>query len=205
MSSVAHNSNHLPLRKLTFEEFLDWCDEDTRAEWIDGRVVIMSPGSLAHQTIEGFLYKLLSIYVEKHQLGVIVQEYLMHLEAQRRGRLPDILFISKARTERIRKTYVEGAVDLAVEIVSPDSVDRDRSEKFAEYQLAGVREYWLIDPIQKIAEFFEAGTDRRFYPVPLCDGAFRSTVIPGFWLKPGWLWEDPLPETLDVLKQLGVI
>jgi len=193
------------LRKLTFEEFLDWCDEDTRAEWVDGRVVMMSPGSFDHQNIETFLITLLRLFVEKHQLGVVVNECLMHLDAQRRGRVPDILFISNARKERIRKTYVEGAVDLAVEIVSPDSVDRDRSEKFAEYQLAGVREYWLIDPQRKLAEFFEAGTDRRFYPVPLCDGAFRSTVIPGFWLKPSWLWEDQLPPTADVLRELGVI
>lgn len=193
------------MRKLTFEEFLDWCDEDTRAEWVDGRVVMMSPGSFDHQNIETFLITLLRLFVEKHQLGVVVNECLMHLDAQRRGRVPDILFISNARKERIRKTYVEGAVDLAVEIVSPDSVDRDRSEKFAEYQLAGVREYWLIDPQRKLAEFFEAGTDRRFYPVPLCDGAFRSTVIPGFWLKPSWLWEDQLPPTADVLRELGVI
>jgi len=193
------------LRMLTFEEFLDWCDEDTRAEWVDGRVVMMSPGSFDHQNIEAFLITLLRLFVEKHQLGVVVNECLMHLDAQRRGRLPDILFISNARKDRIRKTYVEGAVDLAVEIVSPDSVDRDRSEKFAEYQLAGVREYWLIDPQRKLAEFFEAGGDRRFYPVPLCDGAFRSTVIPGFWLKPSWLWEEPLPEAADVLRQLGVI
>ncbi len=204
MSSVAHNSNHLPLRKLTFEEFLDWCDEDTRAEWVDGRVVIMSPGSFPHQTIEGFLFTLLQLFVEKHQLGVVVQEYLMYLETQRRGRVPDLVFISNARKEQIRKTYFEGAVDLAVEIVSPDSIDRDRSEKFAEYQLAGIREYWIIDTAQKTAEFFELGADRRYYPVPLCDGAFRSSVIPGFWLKPKWLWEDPLPASLDVLKQLGI-
>jgi Uma2 family endonuclease len=207
MPSVAHNSNHLPVRKiLTFEEFLDWCDSDTRAEWVNGRVVILSPDNVPHSRIARFLAQVLGIYVQKRDLGeIFVEGILMRLQTVPSARVPDVIFISKARQEQLKHTYFDGAADLAVEIVSPDSVDRDRSEKFSEYQLAGVREYWILDPDRKTAEFFELGTDRRFYPVPLCDGAFRSTVVPGFWLKPSWLWEDPHPDTIDVLRQLGVI
>ena len=205
MSSVARNSNHLPLRKLTFEEFLDWCDGDTRAEWVNGRVVVLSPDNVPHNRIAGFVYKLLSIYVERRQLGeAFIERILMHLQATTSARMPDVLFVSKSRGEQLRHTYLDGAADLAVEVVSPDSVDRDKSEKFSEYQIAGVREYWIIDPARKTAEFYELGTDRRYYPVPLCGGEFRSTVVPGFWLKPSWLWEDPLPDTLDILRELGV-
>jgi Uma2 family endonuclease len=130
---------------------------------------------------------------------------LMKLQATNSARMPDVMFVSTKRLEQLRHTYLDGAADLTVEIISPDSVDRDRSDKFSEYQIAGVREYWLIDPDRRTAEFFELGADRRFYPVPLCDGAFRSSVVPGFWLKPTWLWEDPLPDPIEVLKELGVI
>jgi Uma2 family endonuclease len=205
MSSVAHNSNRLPLRKLTFEEFLDWCDSDTRAEWVNGRVVILSPDNVPHSRIGFFLARVLHIYVERHQLGeVFADKILMRLQATTSARMPDVLFISKSRKDQLRHTYIDGAVDLAVEIVSAESVDRDKSEKFSEYEIAGVREYWIIDPMRKTADFYELGADKRYYPVPLCDGAFRSTVVPGFWLKPNWLWEDPLPDTLDVLRELGV-
>jgi Uma2 family endonuclease len=205
MSSVAHNSNSLPLRKLTFEEFLDWCDSDTRAEWVNGRVVILSPDNVPHIRISSFLSRVLAIYVERRQLGeVFPEKLLMRLQATTSARMPDLLFISKSRAEQLRHTYLDGAADLAVEIISPESVDRDKSEKFSEYQIAGVREYWIIDPIHKTAEFYELGTDKRYYPVPLCDGAFRSTIVPGFWFKPSWLWEDPLPDTLDLLRELGV-
>jgi Uma2 family endonuclease len=195
------------LRKLlSFEEFLDWCEEDTRAEWINGRVLILSPDNLPHNEIEVFLSQTLGIYVKEKKLGhVYVGMVLMKLQATSSARIPDLMFVSNARADQLRHTYVDGAADLAVEIISPESVDRDRSDKFSEYQIAGVREYWIIDPINKNAEFFELGADRRYYPVPLCDGAFRSTVVPGFWLKPSWLWEDPLPQTTDVLKRLGVI
>src|SRR5690349_4780253 len=205
MSSVAHNSNHLPLRKLTFEEFLDWCEEDTRAEWVNGRVVFLSPDNLPHNRIDTFLVRTLGTYIERKKLGEVFDNVLMKLQATNSARLPDLMFVSSARRDQLRHTYVDGAADLAVEIISPDSVDRDRSDKFSEYQIAGIREYWIIDPITRNAEFFELGSDRRYYPVPLCDGAFRSTVVPGFWLKPAWLWEDPLPDTVEVLQQLGVI
>lgn len=40
-----------PKEKMSYEEFLAWCDEDTRAEWIDGNVVMMTPASARHQDI----------------------------------------------------------------------------------------------------------------------------------------------------------
>jgi Uma2 family endonuclease len=194
------------VRKLTFEEFLDWCDEDTLAEWVNGRVVTMSPDNVPHNSLSVFLTTLLSSYVRRKDLGkVFADKILMKLQATNSARMPDVMFVSTKRLEQLRHTYLDGAADLTVEIISPDSVDRDRSDKFSEYQIAGVREYWLIDPDRRTAEFFELGADRRFYPVPLCDGAFRSSVVPGFWLKPTWLWEDPLPDPIEVLKELGVI
>jgi Uma2 family endonuclease len=206
MSSVAHNSNSRPLRKLTFEEFLDWCDSDTRAEWVNGRTVILSPENKTHIELVFFLVQVLGPFVRRNQLGRIYGSgLLMKLPATQSARMPDLLFVSKSREANVEETYLDGPADLAVEIVSPDSADRDTSEKFVEYQAAGVREYWIIDPKRETADFYELGSDRRYYPVPLCDGAFRSTVIPGFWLKPKWLWEEPLPDPLDLLRELGVI
>ena len=46
-----------------------------------------------------------------------------------------------------------GAADLCVEVVSPESVTRDCREKLTEYEQAGVREYWLIDPFRTQARF----------------------------------------------------
>jgi Uma2 family endonuclease len=207
MSSLAHDShqNHLP-RKLTFQEFLDWCDEDTRAEWVNGRVVLMSPASLPHQRIGSFLEIILSSFVRMHQLGEVLRApFLMRLEIVSSAREPDLMFVSQSRMSLLMKTYLDGPADIAIEIVSPDSSVRDRTEKLAEYEAAGVREYWLIDPERKRADFFEQGADRRFYPVPLADGCYHSQVVPGFWFKVQELWDDPLPDALDVLRRLGVI
>ena len=51
-----------PEGKITFEEFLDWCDEDTWAEWVDGEVIMVSPESFEHQDLGSLLETVLRIY-----------------------------------------------------------------------------------------------------------------------------------------------
>jgi len=93
-----------------------------------------------------------------------------------------------------------------VEIISPDSRARDRGEKFYEYEQGGVREYWMIDPLRKPAEFYQRGEDGIYRLVPVGDdGIYRSAVLEGLWLKVEWLWQEPLPRLLSVLKEWGLI
>jgi Uma2 family endonuclease len=106
----------------------------------------------------------------------------------------------------VQSTYLNGPADLAIEITSPESLLRDRGEKFAEYELAGVPEYWLLDPDRKRADFYELGSDGRYRLVtPDEEGRYHSQVVQGFWLKVAWLWQDPLPKVLEVVKELGII
>src|SRR5438128_1649982 len=57
-----------PLGTMSYEEFLDWCDEDTLAEWVRGRVIMTSPASLRHQELLGFLLIVLHFWVRAHDL-----------------------------------------------------------------------------------------------------------------------------------------
>ena len=54
---------------MSYEEFLDWCDEDTLAEWVDGQVIMTSPVSEPHQALADFFLTVLNIYVHQRQLG----------------------------------------------------------------------------------------------------------------------------------------
>ncbi|RMF32783.1 MAG: Uma2 family endonuclease, partial [Chloroflexi bacterium] len=146
----------LPPRRMSYEEFLEWTDEDTLAEWVDGKVVMYSPASRRHQLINGFLATVMGTFVEQRNLGIVLSApFQMKLE--RSGREPDLLFIAREHLGRLRETYLDGPADLAVEIVSPESVGWDRGEKFYEYEAGGVREYWLIDPQRERAEFYRLG------------------------------------------------
>jgi len=57
-----------PLR-LSYEEFLDWLDEDKHAEWVNGEVVMHSPVSRGHNRLGKFLIKVLDAFNEEHDLG----------------------------------------------------------------------------------------------------------------------------------------
>ena len=201
-------SQHSPKKeKLSFEAFLAWLDEDVRAEWVRGEVMMMSPASMRHQEISMFLIKVMGIFVEHHQLGrVLGAPFVVRLPPGETAREPDILFVGKEREKLLRSTYLDGPADLIVEIISPESIGRDRGEKFVEYEQAGVSEFWLIDPLREQAEFYRLGDDNRYHPTPLDEhGVYHSKVLPGFWLRVAWLWQSPPPNTLDVLRDLGVL
>ena len=72
--------------------------------------------------------------------------------------------------------------------------------------MAGVREYWVIDPSRKQAEFYLLGPDGIYASMPVGeDGIFHSEVLDGFWIKVDWLWQDPLPTLMSVLKEWGLV
>jgi Uma2 family endonuclease len=189
-------------KRMTYEEFLAWADEDTRAEWVDGDVVMNSPVSLRHEQITTFLIDVLSQYARLHELGTVVggpfQMKLAHS-----GREPDVLYVAKGHEGRLRDTFLDGPADLVVEVISPESVTRDRQDKFAEYQAAGIPEYWLLDPQPQQAEFYQLDTQGRYQLVPLdARGIYHSRTVPGFWLQVDWLWQDPLPDAVATLLKI---
>ncbi|MGI8656929.1 MAG: Uma2 family endonuclease [Pyrinomonadaceae bacterium] len=196
-----------PRSKVTYEEFLAWADEDVPAEWVDGEVIIMSPASRKHQEVASFLAALLTFFVEAKQAGVIfIAPFQMRLDTRPSGREPDILFIARERLEFLTNTYLNGAADMALEIISPESRVRDRGDKFYEYEQAGVREYWLIDPVRKQAEFYCLNDEGIYQLIPVGeDNIFNSRVLDGLRLNVEWLWQEPLPLLMSVLKEWKLI
>ena len=116
------------------EECLASCDEDTRAEWVDGRVIVTSPVGTLHGRITRFLISLLNDYAQERELGeALGPEIAVRINSKRR-RLPDVLFVAKERADRLYEKHFEGAPNLIIEVVSEDSVDRDWGVKYLEYE-----------------------------------------------------------------------
>jgi Uma2 family endonuclease len=157
---------------------------------------------MRHQEISLFLATVLGDYVSTRDLGTAVQPpFQMKLE---HGREPDLLFVSKSNRERLRETYLDGPADLVVEIASPESGGRDRGEKFYEYARGGVAEYWLIDPDTRWAEFYRLSEEGHYRTAFAgAEGVYHSAVIPGFWLRVEWLWQQPKPHPLQALGEIA--
>ena len=186
---------------VSYEAFLEGADNDGHVEWIDGKVLAVSPPSSRHQDLADFLVALIRVYIESLSLGIVRSAPLqMKLTPEGSGREPDLLFLASANLGRLKKNRLEGPADLAVEIISPESRARDRGEKFYEYEQGGVTEYWLIDPDREQAELYRPDARGVYQLIPLANGVFESTVLSGLKLDTAWLWQDPLPPLLSILK-----
>lgn len=188
-------------RKMTYDEFLRWADEDTLAEWVNGEAKMTSPAPKRHQLLSAFLERILGMFAEQHNLGIVLAAPFQMKLAQ--GREPDLLFVAKEHLERLKETHLDGPADLVIEIVSPESIGRDRGEKFSEYEQAGIPEYWLIDPQREQAEFYRLENNRYRLVVGGREGVYHSVQLPGFWLQLEWLWQPVLPSPIRILAQVA--
>ncbi|HYF50850.1 MAG TPA: Uma2 family endonuclease [Planctomycetota bacterium] len=199
----ASNGKH---RRVSEEEFLAlYGGEDDRAEWVDGEVIEMSPARRDHNNTIQFISTVLQGVAERSSRGdVFIIEFLARLQTPPSLRHPDIAYVSASRAAIIQDTYIDGAPDLIVEVTEPDSMSRDFREKFWDYESAGVREYWIVNPGNQKLEAYRLERG-KFVAIPERQGRVTSHVVKGFYLKPEWLWQRPLPSALKVLREMGVI
>ena len=200
-------SAEISVGKMTYEEFLNWPGDNHHVEWVNGRMVSMSPVTEPHENIRSFLYSLIRLFTEAHHLGRVYSDpFQMKTGPDLPGRAPDIFFVANENLGRVKRLYLEGPADLVVEIISPGCRATDRGEKFYEYEQGGVPEYWLLDPERQQAEFYRRGKDGIYRLVqPGSDGIYHSKALPGLWLKVEWLWQPLPPPILDVVREWKLI
>lgn len=193
--------------RMTFEEFLAWADEDTRAEWVDGEVIEFMPTGQRHIRLVRFLITLISAYVDLRYLGeVLVEPFQFWTKPGQALRRPDVSVLLTASQHRFTPAAMVGAPDLVVEVVSEDSKERDRDDKRAEYAAADVPEYWIVEGREGRdgVTFLALRGDGAYEEVrPDGQGRLHSRVLTGFWLDPTWLAEETLPNLYTVLAAIA--
>jgi Uma2 family endonuclease len=181
--------------------FDELVDEDTRAELIDGVMVVHSPATCEHDDLSGFIRTLMRCYAGARKLGkVLGPDSLVHLATCRRF-APDFYFIRQSRVPRRWRRQFEGAPDLAGEVLSPSTRTDDLEDKRPAYRQAGVGEAWFVDREQHQV-IVDRRRGRRYTETVVTEGRLTSTVLPGFWLDTAWLWAVPLPEEMDCLAEI---
>lgn len=112
-----------------------------RVELIDGALIIMSPQTLFHQFMVNYL---LGAIRPPGDLKVVRE---MDLKISTRQRpVPDVMVVTASSTANLDRTsFTPDDVRLVVEVVSPESEDRDRETKPAKYAKAGIRFLWRVE------------------------------------------------------------
>ena len=185
---------------LVAEDFLDWLTPDRHADLLDGEIAMHSPVSLRHARLLNFVDSLLRLHVERFDLGMVFREVVAVRLSSRNVFLPDLAFYRKARLGLQRDNYIDGAPDLAVEVLSPRTAHRDVGVKFVEYEQHGVEEYWVLDP-ETLAHRFYARRREVLTEFAAGEPVIRSTVLPGLPLCRDWLTPDQPPKVEDCLAE----
>ncbi len=110
----------------------------------------MSPAGGEHGAVIGTLFLLLGNFVRQNGLGVVfgAETGFLIERAPDTVRAPDIAFVSRKRIppDGIPRSYVPGAPDLAVEVVSPGDTVREVDDKVADWLNAGSEAVWVVNP-----------------------------------------------------------
>jgi Uma2 family endonuclease len=122
-------------------------------ELSEGRLIISPSPTTQHQVILGSLFSTLRTYVTSNKLGMIVISPMDVRLKKGIIRQPDIIFMSNEHLDRITNKRW-GIPDLAIEVTSPGTKKEDRKDKYAEYEKAGIKEYWIVDPFKQSVEIY---------------------------------------------------
>lgn len=190
---------HVVAEGISADDFL--AHYEGHYEWARGYVIKMTPVTFEHDKLVGYLRQLIEAYFAHKPIGTVLGDpFVMRLAAVQSQRQPDLQIVLDSNPGDLTDTAMIGPADICIEVVSPGSVKIDYGEKFEEYEQGGVGEYWLIDPIRDEGLFYRLdGTGHYKLHRPDDDGNYVSPVLPPFALHVPTLWQETLPNILEVV------
>ena len=152
-----------------------------RAELINGDLYMMAPPSRLHQQIAGEIYRQTANHIaeNKGRCKAYIAPFAVFLDADDKTYTePDISVVCDE--SKLDDRGCNGAPDWIVEVVSPSSRKMDYMVKLFKYQAAGVREYWIVEPVERTVTVYSfEGNDLHRYSFnePVKSGIIQSLMI----------------------------
>ena len=163
---MAHNLALKIDRKYTYKDYMTWND-DKFWELIDGIPYQMAPPSTKHQRVLGMLFNQFQNYLMGKKCEVFVAPFGVRLPLEneedeyiKNAILPDIAVVCDKKN--LDDAGYRGAPDLIIEILSPSTSKRDVKDKFKLYERAGVKDYWIVDPVHNFIKVYISGKDGTY-------------------------------------------
>jgi len=138
-------------RKLTYQDYVCFPDDRMRHEIIDGDHYMNPAPSPYHQQVSRRLQFQLYTSIEQAELGVVINAPIDVELTEFNIVQPDLVIVLK-QNRIITPTKVKGTPEHVVEILSPSTASNDRTLKRSLYERTGVKEYWIVDPIEHSVE-----------------------------------------------------
>ncbi len=166
-------------RKMTEEEFMRLPDDGRKYELVDGEAKEV-PAGVRHDAIVmqiGFL-----MYPFARKVGILVASSAGFRMVTGNIRSPDVSLILRERLPEgeVPEGFMDGAPDLAIEVISPNEDWAELGRKLGEYFMSGAKEVWLIDPDRKTVTVYKSLIDVQVFHA---DEEIVTDLIPNFKCK----------------------
>ncbi len=146
-------------RHCTYADYRQWPD-DERWELIDGIAYAMAPApTISHQTLAGQLFRQIDQALDGTPCRTLIAPVDVLLPAANETDeqattvvQPDILVVCDPA--KVTENNIRGAPDWIIEVLSPNTARYDHLTKRALYERAGVREYWLVHPVDRVITLY---------------------------------------------------
>lgn len=154
-----------------YADYQHW-DDGQRWELIDGEAFAMAPAPVVdHQIIVGAMFAQLHQQLRGKPCKPMLSPLDVLLPRSQEADddvtttvQPDLLIVCDS--SKIHHKFVRGAPDFVVEVVSPGNASHDHVRKRRRYEQAGVRELWLVDPVERV-----------LWAYTLTDGAYALVAV----------------------------
>lgn len=176
----------LPQERIYTIEDIYALPDGQRAELIDGRMYLMAPPKRIHQKLVSQFTKVIGSYIDtKHgNCEIYPAPFAVFLNKDGRNYVePDISVICDR--SKLDEYGCNGAPDWVIEVISPSDPQRDYDVKLFKYRSAGVREYWIVNPLTHTVTVYDfehgSGTNQYVFDddIPVCIYDDLSICISG--------------------------
>lgn len=174
-------------RLFTYTDYLSW-SEDERVEIINGIPYLQAAPSRIHQEILSELHRQIAnflvdkeckVYPARFHVVLDLGENILNDGEQLNVLEPDLTIVCDF--SKLDDWGCKGSPDMVIEITSPSTARKDKVEKFNKYEQAGIKEYWIVEPAEKVVSVFTLQKNQRFgrpdmyteddqVKVSICDG-----------------------------------
>ena len=180
----------------TYRRYCDELDDGNRYEIIDGVPHLMAAPLIQHQRILGKIHGRLFNYLQGKRCEVFMSPVDVRLAIYEETIdevinvvQPDVMVFCDP--DKLDEKGAIAAPDIAIEILSPSSMQNDRYRKFNLYEKAGVKEYWIVDGANKVVEILVLDDGKlTLKDVLLTEDVIKSTVLEGLKVKVSDIFAD---------------
>jgi Uma2 family endonuclease len=190
MADAARTDDLNEKKRYTYADYIKW-EGPERYQLINGEVYQMASPSVEHQGILGSVFNQFFNWLKGKPCQVFFSPLDVRLFPEEDNSddtvlQPDLLVVCDKN--KLSKNSINGAPDLVVEIVSPSNSHSDLFLKFNYYLEAGVREYWVIDPVKKRVNVHIYENGHYISTIYKNDASISVSIFPGLVINLDDLW-----------------